>query len=92
MPRLCQGEPEIKASWQEANRIVRLYFIAQSIQAVHFRTSIKGALFFLGSVVVIRGASMMSGIDHFIHIMSAPVSLIISLSKWEKWSYVTLWA
>ena len=34
---------------------------------MHFRTSIKGALFFLGSVVVIRDGNMMSGIDHFLY-------------------------
>lgn len=52
---------------QEANRILQLYLIADGMQALHSRTSIKGDLSFLGSVVVIRDGNMRSGIDHFLH-------------------------
>ena len=77
---------------KEANPVLQLYLIAKGTQALHFRSSIKGALCLQAQPQWLgEGIWSVALIILFTLIMSLPDAPIISVSKWEKWSYVTLW-
>lgn len=84
-PRLHWQEPEMRASGRKQTESCNLYLIAKGIQALPFRTSTKRAFFLWAQPQWLRmGIWSVALIILLAPTTSLPVSLIISLSKWEK--------